>query len=159
LTLGTQISRAQQFGVLGEHGPRVTEVLERIAIDDAVGGDHAERVGIAFHVDHGDIVDPAARDGGDVGIAFDAEIARRGIAALVFLAERAGPAADIEHEPRVERDALEEGLIGGIAIGLHRVAFVPSLGCGVSRVGGSANRRVRCGQARWPQTVGRPTPK
>ena len=69
----------QQICVGGEDRPRVPQMLQHVAIDDAVGLLGGERDGVHFDIDRCDVVQARRRDPRPAGILLDPEEPRAGI--------------------------------------------------------------------------------
>ena len=113
--------RRQRFGLAFQHRPGIAQMLEDVAVDDAVDAlGHVERHRVVLDIDGGKLVEPFGGDGGEGWVLVDAEQSRAGVAAAIGGAECRGAAADVQHHAGGERDPLQKvgvGQVGGIRHG------------------------------------------
>ena len=109
-----------------EHRERVLQVLQRVAVDQAVDAvRQVERQRIAVDVDLRHFIHVGARDRGGVGVGFESEQAGGRVHPAIGGGEGAFAAADIQHDPGGERDAVEQVGVGVGRIGRHRRRSLP----------------------------------
>ena len=91
-----------------------------VAVHDAVDlAVERERHRVVFDVHDGHLVEPPRRQFRRDGVAFDAEQQRAWIEPPIGRAQRAGVAADIQHDAGAERDALQQIVVRLIGIWGH----------------------------------------
>ncbi len=111
------------FRVFGQQRPGFDQMLQHIAVDDAVNPlGHVEGHRVLFNVAAEHLGNPLPGMGGGLGVYVDPQHPRPGVAAQIVSAKRPLGAADIKNRARRERNFFEQFGIG--EIGIMRVSGV-----------------------------------
>jgi hypothetical protein len=110
-------ARAEQRRMLPHDAPGIAQMLQHVAIDDAVvAARHLEGQRVGLDVEAGGFRQPGGRHPDGVHVVVDADDARPGIPPPVDRPQHALVATDIEDDVGIERDTVEKVRIEDVRV-------------------------------------------